>query len=124
MAYPRDNELMSKAQMAALIAAISGDETPDAVYPNTNELPSREQAEDLIEAVEDFISEHGGGDLPAVTAADNGKALMVDDGVWKAGNVTHPKGVAVADAVGEAPTAAEFKALLDSLRNAGIIATT
>lgn len=33
-----------------------------------------------------------------------------------------PKGVAVPDAAGEAPTAEEFKALLDSLRNAGIIA--
>ena len=33
------------------------------------------------------------------------------------------QGVAVADAASTAPTAAEFKALLDSLRNAGIIAT-
>ncbi len=32
------------------------------------------------------------------------------------------QGAAVADAVGSAPTAAEFKALLDSLRDAGIIA--
>lgn len=32
------------------------------------------------------------------------------------------QGVAVADAAGAAPTAAEYKALLDSLRNAGIIA--
>lgn len=31
------------------------------------------------------------------------------------------KGAAVADAAGAAPTAAEFKALLDSLRNAGVI---
>ena len=34
------------------------------------------------------------------------------------------QGVAVADAAGSAPTAAEFKALLDSLRTAGIIATS
>jgi len=34
------------------------------------------------------------------------------------------QGVAVADAAGSAPTAAEFKALLDSLRAAGIIATS
>lgn len=34
-----------------------------------------------------------------------------------------PQGVAVADAASTAPTAAEFKALLDSLRGAGIIAT-
>ena len=32
------------------------------------------------------------------------------------------QGEAVADAAGSAPTAAEFKALLDSLRAAGIIA--
>lgn len=34
------------------------------------------------------------------------------------------QGVAVADAASTAPTAAEFKALLDSLREAGIIATS
>lgn len=34
------------------------------------------------------------------------------------------EGVAVADAAGSAPTAAEFKALLDSLRTAGVIAST
>jgi hypothetical protein len=47
-------------------------------------------------------------DLPLATAA-------------KAGAVK--QGVAVADAASTAPTAAEFKALLDSLRAAGIIAT-
>ena len=39
----------------------------------------------------------------------------------KAGTVL--QGAAVADAAGANPTAAEFKALLDSLRAAGIIAT-
>lgn len=34
------------------------------------------------------------------------------------------QGVLVADAAGANPTAAEFKALLDSLRGAGIISTT
>lgn len=34
------------------------------------------------------------------------------------------QGVAVADAAGSAPTAAEFKALLDSLRDAGVIASS
>lgn len=34
------------------------------------------------------------------------------------------QGIAVAEATGANPTAAEFKALLDSLRNAGIIATS
>jgi len=33
------------------------------------------------------------------------------------------QGAAVSDAAGAAPTAAEFKALLDSLRAAGLIAT-
>lgn len=33
------------------------------------------------------------------------------------------QGAAVADAAGAAPTAAEYKALLDSLRAAGLIAT-
>lgn len=33
------------------------------------------------------------------------------------------QGVAVDDAAGAAPTAAEFKALLDSLRDAGLIAS-
>ena len=33
------------------------------------------------------------------------------------------QGAAVADAAGAAPTAAEFKALLDSLRASGVIAT-
>ena len=47
--------------------------------------------------------------LPAATAS-------------KAGVVK--QGVAVADAASTAPTAAEFKALLDSLRDAGIIATS
>ncbi len=34
------------------------------------------------------------------------------------------QGAAVSDAAGSAPTAAEFKALLDSLRAAGIIASS
>lgn len=38
---------------------------------------------------------------------------------WAA--VTMPQGAAVANATGDAPTAAEFKALLDSLRNAGLL---
>lgn len=48
-------------------------------------------------------------DLPAASATAKG---------------TVKQGVAVADAAGAAPTAAEFKALLDSLRTAGIIATS
>ena len=48
-------------------------------------------------------------DLPAATADKAGAVKM---------------GAAVADAASTAPTAAEFKALLDSLRAAGIIATS
>ena len=51
----------------------------------------------------------GTADIPVATAT-------------KAGAVK--QGVAVADAASTAPTAAEFKALLDSLRTAGIIATS
>ncbi len=51
----------------------------------------------------------------------SGTAAMPAATTAKAGAVK--QGVAVADAAGTAPTAAEFKALLDSLRAAGIIAT-
>lgn len=60
-----------------------------------------------------------------------GGSLVIDDGGIVAGlGATSAKaglvkqGAAVADAAGAAPTAAEFKALLDSLRTAGIIATS
>lgn len=92
MGYPASNELFSKSQMDSLIATISGEEAPEATYPAYNELPSKEQGDALIEAVDDFIT-----GLPT-------------------------QGIAVADAAGTNPTAAEFKALLDSLRNAGVIA--
>lgn len=52
----------------------------------------------------------------------SGTAAMPTATASKAGAVK--QGVAVADAASTAPTAAEFKALLDSLRAAGIIATS
>lgn len=52
----------------------------------------------------------------------SGTAVMPAATATKAGAVK--QGVAVADAASTAPTAAEFKALLDSLRAAGIIATS
>ena len=55
---------------------------------------------------------HIGGQL----VIDAGGKLMLGDAEFK-------QGEAVADAAGSAPTAAEFKALLDSLRAAGVIAT-
>lgn len=68
--------------------------------------------------------------------ADEGKTVQIPNCAWggaKDANgvaeltilslMTKPlQGVAVADAASTAPTAAEFKALLDSLRDAGIIA--
>lgn len=57
------------------------------------------------------------GDLKA-----SGTAAMPAATTTKAGAVK--QGAAVSNAAGSAPTAAEFKALLDSLRTAGIIATT
>lgn len=52
----------------------------------------------------------------------SGTAVMPAATADKAGAVK--MGAAVADAASTAPTAAEFKALLDSLRAAGIIATS
>lgn len=52
----------------------------------------------------------------------SGTATMPTASATKAGAVK--QGAAVANAAGSAPTAAEFKALLDSLRTAGIIAST
>lgn len=63
-----------------------------------------------------------------LSAADIASAIRLVAGkmpeeasATKAGLVK--QGVAVADAAGSAPTAAEFKALLDSLRDSGAIAT-
>lgn len=55
------------------------------------------------------------GDLKASGTMNVPAATASKAGVVK-------QGAAVADAAGSAPTAAEFKALLDSLRAAGIIA--
>lgn len=53
----------------------------------------------------------------AALTAKTGAASTTTAGIVK-------KGVAVADAAGATPTAAEFLALLDSLRTAGVIATS
>ena len=57
------------------------------------------------------------GDLKASGTIDLPAATTTKKGAVK-------QGTAVADAASTAPTAAEFKALLDSLRAAGIIATS
>lgn len=72
--------------------------------------------------------------VPAVSSSDNGKVLTVVGGSWKkaalpalsAATTSALGGVKmaanVAEAAGDAPTAAEFKALLDALIAAGIMA--
>lgn len=52
-----------------------------------------------------------------------GELVIVSGGKLKLGDTELKQGTAVADAAGSAPTAAEFKALLDSLRAAGVIAS-
>lgn len=52
-----------------------------------------------------------------------GELIIESGGKLKLGDAELKQGVAVADAAGSAPTAAEFKALLDSLRAAGVIAS-
>lgn len=53
-----------------------------------------------------------------------GELVIASGGKLKLGDTELKRGAAVADAAGSAPTAAEFKALLDSLRAAGVIAST
>lgn len=62
------------------------------------------------------FTEDDAGKIPAVNEDGDGWELIDAPEAPK-------QGVAVADPAGEAPTAAEFKALLDSLRGAGIIKT-
>lgn len=52
-----------------------------------------------------------------------GELIIASGGKLKLGDTELKQGAAVADAAGDAPTAAEFKALLDSLRAAGVIAS-
>lgn len=96
---------------------------------------SRNSAAKIISDLADNWS--SSNELPAVSSTNNGKVLKVSSGKWAIGtddNTTYSaatadalglvkQGVAVADAAGDAPTAAEFKALLDSLRTAGVIAS-
>lgn len=60
--------------------------------------------------------------IDAVATANDGAYVLPAATEAAIGGVK--QGVAVADAAGEAPTAAEFKALLDSLRTSGAIATS
>jgi len=55
-----------------------------------------------------------------------GGKMVIEEGAQIEGlpAASFTQGAAVADAAGAAPTAAEFKALLDSLREAGVIASS
>lgn len=65
------------------------------------------------------------GDNAAMESTENnagvGKFLRKTAGGTEWADVQHPSGAAVANAAGETVTAAEFKALLDSLRGAGLL---
>ena len=58
---------------------------------------------------------------PQESTAGVGKFLRKTATGQEWADAPHPAGAAVADAAGAAPTAAEFKVLLDSLRNAGLL---
>lgn len=93
-------------------------------------------AKGLVQIGDNISVDSGVISVPAATGAALG-VVQVGDGLAVADGVVSLdapdaaadtkgvvlQGVAVADAAGAAPTAAEFKALLDSLRDAGIIAT-
>ena len=96
------------------------------LYKTITGLAPRNSAAKILSDLADNWS--GGG--TEYTAGDN---ITISEGVISATDTTYSaatasklglvkKGAAVADAAGDAPTAAEFKALLDSLRDAGIIA--
>lgn len=58
---------------------------------------------------------------PTESSAGAGKFLRKTATGTEWVDVPHPSGAAVADAAGETVTATEFKALLDSLRGAGLL---
>lgn len=79
--------------------------------------------EELKRAIEETVESYTAGDNVTIT----GKVISATDTTYSAATASAlglvKQGAAVADAAGANPTAAEFKALLDSLRTAGIIAS-
>lgn len=63
-----------------------------------------------------------GGIKAAAKGAGDTVEVKIDATSSKLYVPTYPKAALVAEAAGEAPTAAEFKALLDALKAAGIMA--
>lgn len=82
----------------------------------TGENARNSAAKILSDLADNWSGEGGGG-----TQYEAGDNITINEGVISA---VIPSGVAVADAAGDAPTAVEFKDLLDSLRDAGIIASS
>lgn len=64
---------------------------------------------------------HIGGEL---VVESGGEIVVKSGGKLKFGSTEFKQAAAVADAAGSAPTAAEFKALLDALQAAGLMATS
>lgn len=64
-----------------------------------------------------------GGIKAATKGAGDTVEVKIDATSSKLYVPTYPKAALVAEAAGEAPTAAEFKALLDALKAAGLMAT-
>ena len=106
------------------------------LYKTITGLDARNSIGNILSDLADHWS--NSNELPAVNSTNNGKVLKVSGGKWAIGtdsDTTYSaattaaaglvkQGVAVADAAGDNPTAAEFKALLDSLRTAGVIASS
>lgn len=61
-----------------------------------------------------------GGDVTRI----GGKLIIEPGGKLLLGDAELKQAETVAEAAGSAPTAAEFKALLDALKTAGLMATT
>lgn len=94
--YPAGVEMSVPEEVAAIIDTNAGNDPPDPVKDGHEGqfMGYGEKWKDLPP-------------LPTATSTERGMVY---------------KGASVADPAGSAPTAAEFKALLTSLRNAGIIA--
>lgn len=62
-------------------------------YPTTTEISDESTDEEVptAAAVRKYVGQHSGGnvDLPEVSEADNGKFLMVSEGVWAAVSLTN-----------------------------------
>lgn len=105
--------------------------TTQALQKLYKKITGKNARNSAAKIVSDLADNWSGGGTE-YTAGDN---ITISEGVISATDTTYEaattlvaglvnQGVAVADAAGEAPTAAEFKALLDSLRDAGVIATS